>query len=172
MSLEEVLRFREKKALLQEKMIRENPGAVIVSLGMNIPGPVKSGPMIYAAFREGLERLEELSGKRRECGPSKCSWRKLPDMPQSASQRAGSIFGKRAAIRLEESHPLGRLWDIDVFQDSPEAVSRETVGAERRTCLLCGRDAKECARSRRHDIRKLQDKVTEIIAGWQTGNRT
>ena len=77
-----------------------------------------------------------------------------------------------AAIRLEESHPLGRLWDIDVFQDSPEAVSRETVGAERRTCLLCGRDAKECARSRRHDIRKLQDKVTEIIAGWQTGNRT
>ena len=79
---------------------------------------------------------------------------------------------KRAAIRLEESHPLGRLWDIDVFQDSPEAVSRETVGAERRTCLLCGRDAKECARSRRHDIRKLQDKVTEIIAGWQTGNRT
>ena len=54
MSLEEVLRFREKKALLQEKMIRENPGAVIVSLGMNIPGPVKSGPMIYAAFREGL----------------------------------------------------------------------------------------------------------------------
>lgn len=33
MSLEEVLRFREKKALLQEKMIRENPGAVIVSLG-------------------------------------------------------------------------------------------------------------------------------------------
>lgn len=87
-------------------------------------------------------------------------------------KRAGSIFGKRAAIRLEESHPLGRLWDIDVFQDSPEAVSRETVGAERRTCLLCGRDAKECARSRRHDIRKLQDKVTEIIAGWQTGNRT
>ena len=65
MSLEEVLRFREKKALLQEKMIRENPGAVIVSLGMNIPGPVKSGPMIYAAFREGLERLEELSGKKK-----------------------------------------------------------------------------------------------------------
>ena len=77
MSLEEVLRFREKKALLQEKMIRENPGAVIVSLGMNIPGPVKSGPMIYAAFREGLERLEELSGKK-----------KLPDMPQSASQKS------------------------------------------------------------------------------------
>ena len=65
MSLEEVLRFREKKALLQEKMIRENPGAVIVSLGMNIPGPVKSGPMIYAAFREGLERLEELSEKKK-----------------------------------------------------------------------------------------------------------
>ena len=60
-----MLRFREKKALLQEKMIRENPGAVIVSLGMNIPGPVKSGPMIYAAFREGLERLEELSGKKK-----------------------------------------------------------------------------------------------------------
>ena len=65
MSLEKVLRFREKKALLQEKMIRENPGAVIVSLGMNIPGPVKSGPMIYAAFREGLERLEVLSGKKK-----------------------------------------------------------------------------------------------------------
>lgn len=173
MSLEEVLRFREKKALLQEKMIRENPGAVIVSMGMNIPGPVKSGPMIYAAFHEGLERLEELSGKKKGMRTVKVLMEEAAGYAAVCLAKEQDPYSvKRAAIRLEESHPLGRLWDIDVFQDSPEAVSRETVGAERRTCLLCGRDAKECARSRRHDIRKLQDKVTEIIAGWQTGNRT
>lgn len=66
MRLEEILQFREKKALLQQRMMKEHPGAVIVSLGMNIPGPVKCSPLIRTAFYEGMERLEELLGKERK----------------------------------------------------------------------------------------------------------
>lgn len=106
MSLEEVLRFREKKALLQEKMIRENPGAVIVSLGMNIPGPVKSGPMIYAAFREGLERLEELSGKKKGMRTVKVLMEEAAGYAAVCLTKEQDPYSvKRAAIRLEESHP-------------------------------------------------------------------
>ena len=114
MSLEEVLRFREKKALLQEKMIRENPGAVIVSLGMNIPGPVKSGPMIYAAFREGLERLEELSEKKKGMRTVKVLMEEAAGYAAVCLTKEQDPYSvKRAAIRLEESHPLGRLWPLD-----------------------------------------------------------
>lgn len=40
-SLEEVLRFREVKAAAQSEMHEKVPEAVLVTLGMNIPGPVK-----------------------------------------------------------------------------------------------------------------------------------
>lgn len=173
MSLEEVLRFREKKALLQQRMIKEHPGAVIVSLGMNIPGPVKCSPLIRAAFCEGMERLEELlSGERKEL-------RYKVLLEECAGYAAIYLTGetdlyriKKETVSLEETHPLGRIWDIDVFGEGREAVEREAVGALRRKCLLCGCDAKECARSRNHETGELQKKVTEIILQWQAGKES
>lgn len=170
MRLEEVLRFREKKALLQQRMMKEHPGAVIVSLGMNIPGPVKCSPLIRTAFYEGMERLEELLVLRRE--RKETPYKVF--LEESAGYAAIYLTGetdsyrtKKKTVSLEETHPLGRIWDIDVFGDSREAVEREAVGAQRRKCFLCGCDAKECARSRNHETGELQKKVTEIILHWQ-----
>ena len=57
--LMQVLAFREKKAMQQESLLQKYPGCVCVSLGMNIPGPVKNSPSICHAFREGSRMLEE-----------------------------------------------------------------------------------------------------------------
>lgn len=173
MRLEEVLLFREKKALLQQRMMKEHPGAVIVSLGMNIPGPVKCSPLIRTAFYEGMERLEELLGRERK----ETLYKAL--LEESAGYVAIYLTGetdsyriKKETVSLEETHPLGRIWDIDVFGDGREAVEREAVGAQRRKCFLCGCDAKECARSRNHETGELQKKVTEIILHWQAGKES
>lgn len=173
MRLEEILQFREKKALLQQRMMKEHPGAVIVSLGMNIPGPVKCSPLIRTAFYEGMERLEELLGKERK----ETLYKIL--LEESAGYAAIYLTGetdlyriKKETVSLEETHPLGRIWDIDVFGDSREAVEREAIGAQRRKCFLCGCDAKECARSRNHETGELQKKVTDIILHWQAGKES
>lgn len=173
MRLEEVLQFREKKALLQQRMMEEHPDAVIVSLGMNIPGPVKCSPLIRTAFYEGMERLEELLGRERK----ETLYKVL--LEERAGYAAIYLTGetdlyriKKETVSLEETHPLGRIWDIDVFGNSRKAVEREAVGAQRRKCLLCGCDAKECARSRKHETGELQKKVTEIILHWQAGKES
>lgn len=58
-SLQEVMAFREEKAFHQAWMQQEKPGCVIISLGMNIPGPRKTAPPVRMAFFAGGRRLPE-----------------------------------------------------------------------------------------------------------------
>lgn len=57
-TLMEVLDFREEKVNVQKRMYRKNPGGIVVSLGMNIPGPVKTGTSVLCAFYEGANVLK------------------------------------------------------------------------------------------------------------------
>ncbi|MBQ9773995.1 MAG: citrate lyase holo-[Clostridia bacterium] len=70
---------------------------------------------------------------------------------------------KRRLCALEDSAPIGRLWDIDVLLGMGEKVSRTDLGLPPRKCLLCGEDAPVCARSRAHSVDALAHKTNEII---------
>ena len=63
---------------------------------------------------------------------------------------------KKATILLEESHPLGRLWDIDVFCPENGLLSRKSVGENKRRCFICDEPAHVCSRMRRHSLHSLQ----------------
>ena len=52
---------------------------------------------------------------------------------------------KTLATEIEESHPLGRLFDMDVIGTDSMKLSRGTY----RKCIICGCQAQECARSRK-----------------------
>ena len=75
-----------------------------------------------------------------------------------------AISGEPAAIKkemtaLEEAHPLGRLFDIDVLDAEGHKLSRPTP----RRCLLCGEQAQVCARSRRHSVEDLTSRIQEML---------
>lgn len=59
-SLAQILEFRENKAAIQNEMVMHTSGGAVMSLGMNIPGPVKSGSLLWEAFHEGKARVEAL----------------------------------------------------------------------------------------------------------------
>lgn len=169
-SLAEVLHFREEKASVQLHMHEKEPDAVVVSLGMNIPGPVKCTPLIEEAFYEGVKELEEIiEGLGGDISEKEFFWGKAGYAAAYLVKGADGIRMKQEAIRLEESHLLGRIWDIDVTGKDGGTVSRERVGIQGRKCFLCGRDAKLCGRGQRHGIGELQDRVAEIILRWKTG---
>ncbi|MDO4264853.1 MAG: triphosphoribosyl-dephospho-CoA synthase CitG [Eubacteriales bacterium] len=166
-NLQEVLEFREKKAGLQEMLRGKDPCGIVISLGMNIPGPVKTGPAVYRAFKEGQQALTDILEKAGEI---------LEQAVLETNAGYAAVYlvrtGKTAldlkekTVGLEEAHALGRLFDIDVLDRNGSALTRELVGAERRRCLLCGGDAKECGRSRTHTVPELQKKVQEILSDW------
>ncbi|VTM50676.1 phosphoribosyl-dephospho-CoA transferase [Klebsiella pneumoniae] len=90
------------------------------------------------------------------------------DRARSAVVRSAS--GQRnqsdVQVRLEQSHPLGRLWDIDVICPQNGLVGRQSLGESQRRCLLCDEPAHACARSRRHDTDLVVARVEQMIDAW------
>lgn len=106
-----------------------------------------------------------------------CEIRHLPTGPEGyvvcAGEGTGKCAGglsleavKRLTVEIEEASPLGRLFDMDVLAVKDEAlvgISRKDIGYGRRTCLLCGGDAKVCARSQKHDMGQLLAEIDRIL---------
>jgi len=169
--LEQILEFREKKAQMQDNLRLRHSGSITVALGMNIPGPIKTGDGIVKAFREGCGKLramfeqagmivEEMVILEEQAGNVACfSVSGMDDV-----DLAWMI--KKMTVDLEETHPLGRLFDIDVYDAAGAAFSRSQLGVPGRRCLLCDEDAKVCGRSRQHSVEELQKHVQEIIYSW------
>ncbi|MDP3131232.1 MAG: triphosphoribosyl-dephospho-CoA synthase [Bacillota bacterium] len=65
---------------------------------------------------------------------------------------------KALAVQAEESRPLGRLADIDVYTPEGKALTRGTL----RPCLLCNEYAAVCAREGRHSVEALLQEMERI----------
>ncbi|AUD64281.1 holo-ACP synthase CitX [Tenericutes bacterium MZ-XQ] len=61
---------------------------------------------------------------------------------------------KDTLIDIETSHPLGRLIDLDLYQDQ-KLVSREDFNLPLRTCMLCEKPAIACMREQTHTLEEL-----------------
>jgi holo-ACP synthase len=73
---------------------------------------------------------------------------------------------KLATVRLEDHHPLGRLWDLDVIEAGPRPFSRKQLMLPARRCFVCERPASECGRSRRHPLSDLLSAVHRIVNNY------
>ncbi len=156
-SLEEVLRCREKRAERQKDLLRRFH-ATLISFTMNIPGPVKCSPLIQRAFLFGMAEL--------------C--RRLPQSSILFSQYQVEATGcealfavdlsgktaKRLCQAIEEETPLGRLFDLDVIVESGEKLSRE----KERGCMICGKKGRACSASRAHSVGELWEKVQNLLS--------
>ena|SRR5690554_4976743 len=61
---------------------------------------------------------------------------------------------KKKALMLEETHPLGRLLDMDV-RDEEKIWSRRDFHLPGRKCYLCADLAVHCVRSRKHALEEV-----------------
>ena len=68
---------------------------------------------------------------------------------------------KLITAETEELHPLGRIFDIDVIKPDGTKVSRTDLGASGRACILCGKPAFICGRSRAHSTEEVLEKQIE-----------
>ena len=71
---------------------------------------------------------------------------------------------KRHTVALERTHPIGILWDFDVFSAFEQKLSASELGLSSRPCLICGNPAKLCARSRTHSVPEMQAKISKLIS--------
>lgn len=157
-TLNEILNCRERRTEIQNFYLKKYK-CTVISFCMNIPGPIKTNPLIRNAFSLGNEELIHALKKddisildflyiHEKTGD---------ELILSAKGDAARI--KNLAAAIEEGHPLGRLFDIDVIAPDGNKLSRNNY----RRCLICERQAQDCARIRRHSVLELQAKVEEIL---------
>ena len=157
-TLDQMLQARERRARCQKELLARL-GLPVVSLTLNIPGPVKRNPLIQRAYRWGLVLLKE------RFRPQYVGEYILDTGCEALLAVQGEPASlKRLAAALEDADPLGRLLDIDVLDLSGNPVSRQALGFPERTCLLCGGPAHACARSRAHGVEALFARAMDIIS--------
>jgi holo-ACP synthase len=164
--LEEVLACRERRAARQLAAVDwfQRP---VVGFTLVVPGPRKAFPATRVLLEAGLVALDALLAAR--------GWpvlmgehRFLPTGPEALRVvDAGGPELKRALAALEDRHPLGRLWDLDVHCPGGAGLSRQDLGLPPRRCLLCGQPAHACSRSRAHPLPDLLAEIEARVEAWR-----
>lgn len=155
-----MLMAREARAMAQQAIQHAHPGCTLISFCLNIPGPVKTNDDLRRLFDDGLLEIEGILQRR--------GWPILEQHEQHAPTGDECLLAasgdptaiKKEMTALEESHPLGRLFDIDVLDAEGHKLSR----AVPRRCLLCGKQAQDCARSRRHSVEDLTNCIQTMLS--------
>jgi triphosphoribosyl-dephospho-CoA synthase len=165
-SLEDMLRAREQRAERQRAAIARY-SVPLVSATVVMPGPFKDTPLTRAVMDAAEAEIATLLGQR--------GWPLLFRAPVREPTGPEALFAVRADARalkhdlvaLEETHPLGRLWDLDVIAPASGPVMRRMLGLGPRRCLACEAPAHECARAQRHALPELMAAITSRIANWR-----
>ncbi|MBR1872709.1 MAG: citrate lyase holo-[Bacteroidales bacterium] len=157
-SLQQILAARDERCRRQKELLAAHPGLTLVCGTVVMPGETKRNELSLAIARQESEALattffdSTLQEFDLETGYE--IYLLTEDEPLSV---------KKTVCLIEENHPLGRLFDIDVIGPGGRPVDRSAVGCEPRKCLICGAPAKECSRSHAHSTEELLKAIETIV---------
>lgn len=157
-SVQDVLAARDERAARQQRFLTEH-AAPLISFTMNIAGAIKHTPEIERAFREGIllvrRQLERMDAPIVACEEQVA----FTGCEALFAVQADAAELKKHMCMIEDTHPLGRLFDLDVIAADGTHLTR----AVERTCLICGAPVRACARSRAHSAEELFQKAQQMI---------
>lgn len=176
-TLDELLASRDARHAMQQKLMAEHSGKTLVCLTVVMPGSVKRNQQSLTVARAAVKAMRkaynisddllpetelltnELKIETREC---------LVERDLNTGYEAYLITplplleAKRVAVDIEDTHPLGRLFDIDVIDAQGIPVSRDRVGGQPRCCLVCDHEARYCMRMRWHTQEEIWARIKQM----------
>lgn len=173
-TLNELLVSRDSRHAMQQKLLAEHSGKTLVCLTVVMPGSVKRNQqsliVAHAAVEQMIESYE-LGVRNDELGIRFGG--RLIERDLETGYEAYLITdlplleAKRIAVQIEDSHPLGRLFDIDIIDKDGVPVSRDRVGSSPRRCLVCDREARYCMRMRWHTQEEIWERINAMVDEYQ-----
>lgn len=139
----ELLDLREKRDHFEKELLMKYKGTLL-TLRANFPGEDKRNEkadfavrVLYEEVRKHFQPVHEERIKNSE------------GLILFLLLKEKSIDVKRKIIEIEEYHPLGRLLDMDV-RDETKIWSRRDFDLPGRKCYLCDDLAVHCVRAEKH----------------------
>lgn len=166
-----MLDAREERVSIQRNLLSklnaDNQGSLLL-MTMAIPGPIKENVILNQAFDEVLEEVLNVLGPNNIIQKEKRE--KVTGLEFYVLSMLSPQEMKEQMIKIEEEHPLGRLFDLDVIKFNKaseiEGVSRTQFNWPVRRCFICDQPAKECGRSRRHSVLELQEEISRRVISY------
>ena len=186
-TLDELLASRDARHAMQQKLMAEHSGKTLVCLTVVMPGSVKRNQQSLTVARAAVKAMRkaynisddllpetelltnELKAETGEC---------LVERDLNTGYEAYLITPlpllevKRVAVDIEDTHPLGRLFDIDVIDAQGIPVSRDRVGGQPRRCLVCDHEARYCMRMRWHTQEEIWARIKQMTDDYALQQQT
>ncbi len=164
--LDDMLARRETRVASRNRLLARH-GRPVVTFTLVTPGPLKDTPATRLLYEEGRHALcLVLGGGEFPLVGTVDEY--LPTGPEGFRVvDADPVVLKYKLASLEASHPLGRLWDLDVTGVDGHTVSRQDVGMPPRQCLVCGEPAHACARAARHPLEEVERAIRSLIDDYR-----
>lgn len=161
--LMEILQSREDRRAKQEGIINRYK-STLISFTLNTPGIIKYNEMYHEIHKVGILEVKNLLIQNN-----------ISILYQEVINKSTGSEGfiavdydplelKVKLIDLEESHPLGKVFDIDEFDKNHHQISRQKLRLNPRKCLLCDKEARICGKERNHNY---EDLYSEIKSLWE-----
>ena len=162
-TLDQLLASREERASFQKELLKSYPGKTLVCLTVIMPGKVKRNLQSLIVAQAALTALVSSFGDsmlKLEVRDKQTGYEAYLETTLSLGE------AKRKTCSIEDTHPLGRLFDLDVIDADGVPISRETIGQNPRKCLICDNEARYCMRNRTHTLSELSARIDEMIEAY------
>jgi holo-ACP synthase len=157
----EILKSREDRQQKQIEILNKYPHSLI-SFTLNTPGIIKDNELYRKIHKSGFDKIKETIKNQNINIIYEEYINKSTGSEGYISVDMDSKELKSLMVSIETTHPLGRIFDIDVFDKEHNQMSRSDLGLESRKCLLCSKDARICMREKSHTYEELISRIEEL----------
>lgn len=168
-TLDQLLASRDARAQHQRNLLVAWPDHTLICLTVQFPGPVKRSATSLVVGGAGLAALLDTFGsviRHAQVRDLETGYEAYLLVPLPAA------LVKKTCCHIEDTHPLGRLMDIDVISSeimpgqTGHLLDRSIIGLEPRRCLLCDQPARYCMRAHTHTIEELLCKIEQMVTDF------
>ena len=194
-TLNELLASRDARHATQQKLLAEHSGKTLVCLTVVMPGSVKRNQQSLTAAHAAVEAMRKAFAVKENKGlfpletpetlenlvPLENPEPLAPTLLELDLETGYEAYlitpmplleAKRIAVNIEDTHPLGRLFDIDIINADSVPVSRDAIGEKPRRCLVCDHEARYCMRMRWHTQEEIWAKINEMVDSYVEAHKS
>ena len=168
-TLTQMLTARDERMQRQHLWLNQYHNTLL-SLTLVIPGEVKNSSGAAFLFQTALETITRSLQHAKETIISQASFSSDTGLEALWAINSNAELIKQLSIDIEQTHLLGRYWDIDVICPKKGILSRQDTNTVGRKCLICENTAHACTRSRTHQLSELINIIEQNINDFRKNN--
>lgn len=149
---------KENKQFMIHQLLKNHP--TVISIGANIPGHDKNISEAHLLMRLFIHVVKDTitTTSIETFSSSDGPYALLTTLHTNVNEL------KQRLISIEDSHPLGRLIDLDLYQHGMQSsISRTEINFPSRKCMICNDDFNVCRRLQRHSVAELLTHIKDEV---------